>query len=165
VAWPCDTLSPMSESARPGGLTALAVINFILGGLGLINVPALGMLLAMHLGTFGQGDKDMREATKEASKLVEAAGVPLFVTIMALHGLLAVLLILSGIGYLKLKRFLGRVLGNAYAIVAIATSVLWIWGTSSVKEGGMDLGVLAGLVYPLITLFLINTTFREDFTN
>lgn len=155
----------MSETARPGGLTALAVINFVLGGYSLITVPGMGMLLAMHLGTFGQGDKDMREASKEASKLIEATGVPLFVTILALYGVLGVLLILSGIGYLKLKRFLGRAVGNAYAIVSIATSVIWIWGTQSVKEGGLDLAVLAGLVYPLITLFLINTTFREDFTN
>jgi hypothetical protein len=31
--------------------------------------------------------------------------------------------------------------------------------------GGFNLGTILGLVYPVITLFLLNTTFKEDFVN
>ena len=50
-------------------------------------------------------------------------------------------------------------------ILAIALSLTWGIGTASARGGGFNLGLILNLVYPLITLVLINTTFRDDLVN
>ena len=75
--------------------------------------------------------------------------------------LLAVLLILTGIGYLGQKRVMGRILGTVYAIVSLAaTGLLYYFG----PRAGWGILLMVGAIYPLLTLILLNTTFREDFT-
>jgi hypothetical protein len=63
-----------------------------------------------------------------------------------------------------MKRFLGRTLGNAYAVAAIllglATSQLF----PEELGGGINIGTLVWLIYPVITLILLNSTFKEDLT-
>jgi hypothetical protein len=152
----------MSDAARPSGLTAMAVLNFVFGGFLLVQVPWMVLLLAMHEGAM-PGRRS--EENKPALELVEKAGKPVIATAAVLYGLAGIVQVLAGFGYLKLKRFLGRAMGNLYVLLAIALSLLWGIGTAGTRMGGFNLGLILNLVYPLITAVLINTTFREDLVN
>ena len=135
----------MAEGKRPGGLTALAVLNFIFGGFACIGVLGLSALLTV-------ADKITEgEATVQMPGLV-------WLTLLLLI-VVAILLIASGVGYLGQKRFLGRTVGNAYAAVSIGQSILGVVVTS------FGIGTIIGLVYPVLTLILLNTTFKDDLVN
>src|SRR5438105_1003452 len=95
----------MAEGPRPGGLTALAVLNFVFGAFGLI-----GSLLVLG-------------GAATLSKLAGGgAGIIYLAGLLSLVG--AALLIVSGIGYLGQKKVLGRMIGNVYGGVAILGSVV-----------------------------------------
>ncbi|MCP4847377.1 MAG: hypothetical protein GY899_05450 [Verrucomicrobiaceae bacterium] len=146
----------MAEGKRPGGLTALAVLNFVFGGLGAIG--ALGMLAlfgAANAATDGAAGELMSEGMSEAG----LSGGMLMVT-MVLAVVSSILLIISGVGYIKLKRGLGRNMGSLYGILALV-------GTAIGIVGGQPFGLssIIGLIYPLLTLILVNTTFKEDLVN
>lgn len=150
----------MNEGKRPGGLTALAIINFILLGLGVIGILSMvatysGMIPTDHL----------TEEQKAPIDAIQNMGLPLFTIILVLSLISNVLLILSGIGYLKQKKILGRTLGNAYAVLSIASSIVSGTQISSEAGGGFTIGTLVGLIYPVLTLFLLNVTFKDDLTN
>ena len=152
----------MNEEKRPGGLTALAVINFIFSGWGLIGLLGLAAFFAF----IGKIPTDqMQEAQRTQIEAFQDLGLPVFIFIFALSLISSVLLLLSGIGYLKQKKFLGRFIGNTYAVVTIISSV--ISGIMFAPElgGGFNIGTIIGLIYPVLTLILLNTTFREDLTN
>lgn len=140
----------MAGGKRPGGLTALAVLNFVFGGLAVIGLLALFALL-----------KAADSAVGELSQGKESLGAGKLYIGLAIGILSAILLIVSGIGYLGLKKFLGRTLGNAYAVVSLGSTVYGL----VILKGGFGVGTIIGLVYPLLTLFLLNTTFKEDFVN
>jgi len=152
----------MNEGKRPGGLTALAVINFIFSGLGFIQLLSLAAFFALR-GKIPTDD--MQEAQKAQIEALQDLGLPVFIFIFALTIISSVLLLLSGIGYLKQKKFLGRMMGNTYAVIAIVSSV--ISGIMFAPElgGGFNIGSMIGLIYPIITLILLNTTFKDDLTN
>ena len=150
----------MNEGKRPGGLTALAVINFILFCLGMIGV--LGML-ATYLGMISTDH--LTEEQKAPIEAIQNMSLSLFVFILGLSLVSNVLLILSGIGYLKQKKIMGRAFGSAYAVLSIASSIVSGTQISQEAGGGFTIGTLVGLIYPIVTLVLLNTTFKEDFTN
>jgi len=147
----------MSEGKRPGGLTALAVFNFVFGAIGLLAAFGLIMFLAILLGFIPESP-----TVQETKEHLEAAGIPALAAIIVLCFLTASLVILSGIGYLKQSRFLGRTVGNAYAITGIAYSILKAATLSPEIGGGFQLATIMGLVYPLLTLLLLNTAFKRD---
>lgn len=145
----------MAEGKRPGGLTALAVLNFIFGGFG-----AIGALLFLTASVL----------VSKASSAIEDAGGTVHSTgpgmaILWINFLLltvsAILLITSGVGYIKQRRFLGRTLGTGYALVSIGSTVINL----ALIGGGFGIGTIIGLVYPVLTLILVNTTFKDDLTN
>ncbi len=136
----------MSDGKRPGGLTALAVLNFVIGGfraLGLVVlVAALNAAETVDAGTNG--------------RVLSRGEVLLFLLLLlATVGLM----IASGVGYLGMKRFLGRTLGNSYAVVELIGSALGI------ALVGFTIVSMIGLVYPVLTLILLNTTFKDDLVN
>ena len=152
----------MNEEKRPGGLTALAVINFIFSGWGFIGLLGLAAFFAF----IGKIPTDnMEEVQKAQIEAFQDLGLPVFIFIFALSLISSVLLLLSGIGYLKQKKFLGRTIGNTYAVVTIISSV--ISGIMFAPEigGGFNIMTMVGLIYPVLTLILLNTTFRQDLTN
>jgi hypothetical protein len=152
----------MNEEERPGGLTALAVINFIFSGWGVIGIIVLAGLFAMR-GKIPTND--MQEAQRAQIEALQNMGLLAFIFIFIISIVSSVLLLLSGIGYLKQKKFLGRTMGNIYGIVSIINSILsGIW-FSSLPGGGFNISTIIGLIYPILTLILINTTFKEDLTN
>ena len=152
----------MDEGKRPGGLTALAVINFIFSGLGLINL----IVLAAAFAFIGMMPTDeMPEEQRAQIEAFQQMGTSVYVIIFFLTIISSVLLLLSGIGYLKQKKFLGRMMGNAYAVITIVSSIVSGMMFASEFGGGFNIGTIIGLIYPVLTLILLNTTFRDDLTN
>ena len=151
----------MNASKRPGGLTALAVLNLIFSGFGLLGI--LGMIVMLAL--FATTPENMNEMQQAQWEAFQESGRPLFIISMVLSAVSSVLLLLSGIGYIKQKKFLGRTLGNAYAVVAIISGVVSALMMKAEIGGGFSIGTIIGLIYPVLTLILLNTTFKEDFTN
>ena len=140
----------MAEGKRPGGLTALAVLNFVFGGLGAIGLLAIFALL---------GVADQATEGEVTRAITESPGQGLVWLNLLLSLVVVALMITSGVGYLGQKRFLGRTMGNAYAITSIVSSIIGVMVT------GFSLGTVIGLVYPVLTLALINTTFKDDLVN
>lgn len=136
---------------RPSGLTALAVFNFIFGGLS-------GLTSLVGLATVDLAIKALEEQAKVTGDPVPSAG--LLYASLAVAGITAALLIASGVGYLGLKRFGGRILGNASAAAALVGIALEL----GLMPIAFTINGLIGFVYPLITLFLLNVIFRKDFT-
>ncbi len=160
---------------RPGGLTALAVINFILGGILLLG--ALGTIL----GKYGieMSEKAIDERIRNDPNLVErepqvaqqkedlemAKKILSDPTVRTLNllGLIPTgLLIVSGVGYLKQKKMLGRTMGNLYAVITIVLGIAEIVLIDKEYTEGFGLASLIGFIYPVLTLFLLNVTFKDD---
>jgi hypothetical protein len=135
-------------SRRPGGLTALAVLNFVFGGFG-----ALGLLFWLAV----LGVAQMR--TDVTSQLRGAAQWLLWVMFLV-NVANVILLIASGVGYLRMKRF-GRTLGTVYGIL----SLVYTGVVLASLEMPFGFQHMIGLVYPLLTLILVNTTFAGDLVN
>ena len=150
----------MAEGKRPGGLTALAVLNFVFGGFSVLGV--FGILAAIAVvKTAESGLHDI--AVENGAKITEVQHVSvgiLYVTLL-LTALSALLLITSGVGYIKQKAFLGRTLGNGYAVVSLAGTIIGI----ALAHSGFGIGTIIFSVYPIVTLFLLNNTFKEDLVN
>jgi hypothetical protein len=140
--------SAPAGNKRPGGLTALAVLNFVFGGLSVIGLIALFGMVALVSSAVSAAGGD-------------APGAGTIYAAIALSGLGTLLLILSGIGYLGQKKMLGRTMGTAYGVVSIASTVISL----VMLHSGFGFGTIIGLVYPLLTLFLINVTYKDNLVN
>lgn len=141
----------MAEGRRPGGLTALAVLNFVFAGLGLLGLLALFALI---------GAADKAGALDGASSSV-GVGKGVVYGLLALGIVRMAIMLAAGVGYLGQKKFMGRTLGNVYAILALGDTAI---GLALVK-GSFGIGTIIGLIYPILTLVLINTTFKDDLVN
>ena len=152
----------MNEEKRPGGLTALAVINFVFSLLGFLSLFGFLAFFALR----GKIPTDnMEEVQRLRIEALQDMGMSTLVFTCVLTLFSNVRLLLSGIGYLKQKKFLGRTMGNIYAIVSIISSIITGLMFSSEIGGGFNIGTIIGLIYPILTLILLNTTFKEDLTN
>jgi hypothetical protein len=145
----------MAEGKRPGGLTALAVLNFVFGGLG-----ALGLLGLIALIAVTKKAIEAAESLGGAAKYEGPSMMSIYIIIL-LGIVSTILMIMSGVGYLKQKRFLGRTLGNGYAVTSIASTVVSVF----MAKQGFGVFAIIGLIYPVLTLILINGTFKDDLVN
>lgn len=145
----------MAEGKRPGGLTALAVLNFVFGGLG-----ALGLLAVMAMIAIAKRGMDAIEASGGSTSYTGPSMTAIYLA-LALSVVSTILIITSGVGYLKQKRFLGRTLGNAYAAVSIGSTIVGV----VLLKTGFGIGSIIGLVYPVLTLVLLNGAFKDDLVN
>ncbi len=152
----------MDEGKRPGGLTALAVINFIFSGWGLIGLIGLAVGFAF-IGAMPTDE--MPEEQRAQFEAFQNMGASVFVMIFVLTIISSVLLLLSGIGYLKQKKVLGRMMGNAYAVITIVSSIVSGMMFATELGGGFNIMTIVHLIYPVLTLILINTTFKDDLVN
>ena len=121
------------------------------------------MLAALVNAAAASPDANQDEATREAVRAWEEAGAGMLYLSLLLSAATATLLIASGVGYLKQKKFLGRTLGNVYAVISILATVLSALITPADAGGGFNLLTMIWLIYPVLTLLLLNTTFKEDF--
>jgi hypothetical protein len=130
----------------PGGLVALAVLNFFFA------LPSLVMALLVYsfatTDWLGEGDT----AFGDASRTVQLA----FAACIAI----ATLLIASGIGYLVRHKVFGWLLGHVFVVVSLVTAVAAIGSFSTVTA----IVIAACAIYPLATVVLLNTTFRRCFS-
>lgn len=156
----------MASDKRPGGLTALAVINFIWGGFTALSAIALAVLIPFLGAVMDEAATQMTPEQLAQMEAVRDMGAPLLVLLLILSACSATLLIASGVGYLKLKKFLGRTLGNIWAMLSVVSSIATMMlRPESLGGGEFNIGVIIGLIYPVLTLILLNTTFKEDFVN
>jgi len=135
----------MADGKRPGGLTTLAVLNFVFGGFGVIGVLAAAAVLG---------------AVNDLTDGAVAEGMGSDMLLFILAALSAALLIVSGIGYLQQKRVMGKIMGSIYGITSLANNGLSL-------AGGAEFSVftIVGLIYPVLTLIMVNTTFKDDLVN
>ena len=149
----------MTTPKRPGGLTALAVLNFVFTGLGLISLLAL-------VAVWKFADQAMASATSEKDRATMAAfkemGMGPWALIVVSGVITSVLLLVAGIGYLKMKRW-GWIAGNLYALFAIVSAMLTVFMMPPTLGGGFNLMSIVGLIYPVLTAILLNTTFKAEF--
>ncbi|MCX5746089.1 MAG: hypothetical protein NT062_26730 [Proteobacteria bacterium] len=139
----------MAEGSRPGGLTALAVLNFVFGGLwALFTLIGLaGLALLNSAGAKIDGEPVGSQTMAFVSLLLVA--------------LSAFLLITSGVGYIKMKRFMGRTMGTAYAILSLGSTLLNVL----VLDESFGIAQIIFTIYPVLTLIMVNTTFSDDLVN
>jgi hypothetical protein len=142
----------MAEGKRPGGLTALAVINFVFGGLG-----ALGLLAVLALlGVAKNAGANLSDAKVDGAS-VSAGAIYLALGI----GVISVtLLIAAGVGYIKQRKW-GKTMGTAYGVLALVNTGV---GLVLLKQG-FGLMSIVGLILPLLNLIMANTTFKDDLVN
>ncbi|MCA8955895.1 MAG: hypothetical protein KDC87_07465 [Planctomycetes bacterium] len=160
----------MSEGARPGGLTALAIINFCAAAYDLVfgTLATLAVMLVFQSGRVRESVRQRGDGARTLEmmdKLHEHAGF-MWATAGA-NAVCGVLLLIAGIGYLKQRRRMGRGIGNLYAVVSLLSLVSLTVTMPDIAEEQSVLSFLTLLVavYPLLTLFLLNVTFKEDFVN
>jgi hypothetical protein len=131
---------------RPGGLTALAVFNFISAGFFVI----AGLLLIATLAGAGKRPPGMSES---------------FLTMQTLYLFVdSGLLLVAGIGYLKMRRGMGRWLGTGEAIFSLLFFG-YVLGYTLGQGQPFMFSALQQLIYPGITLVLLNWVFRENLVN
>lgn len=150
----------MSTVSRPGGLTALAVINFVVGAVDLMGAAGGVLVLLLYKGKIEAPDDEAKEGVR---KSVEIIGEQAYTTQIPWGFVCGILLILSGIGYLKCKRVLGRGIGNAYALVSMGFAGVCTWQIGQHTGMGMSFVGIIWVIYPVLTLILLNTTFKHDF--
>ena len=155
----------MSNPQRPGGLTALAVFNFIFSFTSLLS--ALGLIaIVVLLGVGAGGEPESLLSDQQQAQLAAftniGSGVLYFIVVTSVVS--AILLLLSGVGYLKMKKFLGRDMGNLYAMTALISAVLTVFIMPRELGGGINLSAILSVLYPAITAICINVIFKDDFT-
>jgi hypothetical protein len=149
----------MTAGSRPGGLTALAIANLAIGAIDLLGAAGNTVVWLMSRGVVSL------DAEKQAKIVehVDLIGEPAWIVQIGWGAVCGVLLLLAGIGYLRQSRFLGRTLGRTYAVVSLAFAATFAWFLGQQTGEVVNFMVLVAVVYPLLTLLLLGTTFKEDF--
>ena len=150
---------PGMPPKRPGGLTALAVLNFVFAGFGIIGIPVAMAGLAFLKSQAASG------RLPPGFKMPPLPPDEVFYMQMFLSFILAVMLLVSGVGYIKMGKVAGYVFGNVYALVNIAGDVTVIALNPKALAGGLGIvGLLIDAIYPVLTLILLNGPFRKVFS-
>jgi hypothetical protein len=126
---------------RQPGLIVLAVLNFVFAPAAVL--AALVVHSFETKGIFGDANRSFGDADP-TMKLVFAG----FIAV-------ALLLVVSGIGYLLRRRF-ARPAGTAFALIALALAGISIGSGSAT----VTLMILVCAVYPVLTIVLINSKYR-----
>ena len=147
----------MADGKRPGGLTALAVLNFVFGGLSIIYTLVAGLVVVTAHSVVDTAGR-MGAKGEDLSGAKGSVGIGYAYVALCIVG--AALLIVAGVGYLKQKRMMGRTLGTVYALVSLGSTVL------AMVSFGANTGIsMVFFVYPILTLIMVNLTFKDDLVN
>jgi hypothetical protein len=176
----------MSEpGTRPGGLTALAVINFVFAGFAILGggsraaLPVLVPIVEAHeeMAASRRAASESREESRPVRRGVQPGSdeeilrntardrPALFVLAGGIDILLGGIMIAAGVGYLKLKRVLGRGFGTAYALMAIGWEAIEISFLNELLHKGFSPLDLIKFIYPAVTLLCLLFVFKDDFVN
>ncbi len=132
------------KTIRPTGLTALAIINFILGGF-----QVLGVLIALLSSS----------CTVTVNGAVRQAPAVGSIVFAGADLLCAVALFVSGAGFITVNRVTGRWGANAYVVLAAAgIACRLIFPEFSGSSGGFS---VLSLIYPLMLVLYTNVVFRD----
>ena len=153
--WPHRQYPP-TPPKRPGGLTALAVINFVFAGFGPIMVLGLIVMIPASRG-------EKLAFWPRGLELPPLPSVDVLYYMIVAHSIIAVLLVVSGIGYLKMSKTAGYVFGNIYAIASIANRAIQLACEPEGVTAANVVGFVIGVAYQLITLILLNGPLRKYF--
>lgn len=132
------------KTLRPGGLTTLAIINFVLGGF-----QALGALISLTTINV------VMEVNGVAQQLDRGA----IVVTTVLSVVIAGLLITSGVGFLKSNRWSGWLAANLYVLFFVVRAVFN--ATSGLAESDPSTFSLISFIYPLLVLLFVNGVFPD----
>jgi hypothetical protein len=135
---------------RPGGLTVLAVLNFIFAGLGLIAYVIVGGLLAIFSGA----------AAGIGAGSAIAGSIILVWLLLIVNIAYCIFLVISGLGFLKQSKKKGQKMGFICGVIGIIGTIIGIIMTSSF--GGMS---ILGIAYPLLLIILPQTVLKDGFVN
>jgi hypothetical protein len=117
----------MSVQKRPTAVTVIAVLNFVIGGLGLLGLlcGGLGMLLLGSLvSNMPAPPQGQPNPLKEMMAFYESVPgyIPFMIVSAVLGGIMAVVLIVAGIGLLRMRGW-ARMACFVYAVYAILSSL------------------------------------------
>ena len=149
----------MEEKDRPGGLTALAVINFIFAAFGLIGIP---MVFVSRMFISNIPLDQLNESQAAQLTAYQNMSSTTLAVIVGWGIVSFLLLLLSGIGYLKQKKVMGRILGSSYGILAVIYTLLSTLIFAGVFGRSFGVGAIIGLIYPVLTLLLLNFVYQDD---
>jgi hypothetical protein len=183
---------------RPGGLTALAIINFVVALLQIMEGAGELMMPVLLPMAVQQAEKEAEAESRAASRAAAetmASGTPsaesrprdrnakkkleqlkagiakanehrvLIMLAGAIAVFFGVILALSGIGYLKLKKFLGKTLGTVYAVLEIVWGVVVVSYVSGALGEDFTIWGVISFIYPVVTLVCLQVIFKHDFVN
>ncbi len=134
---------------RPGSLTLLAILAFILAGFTVLGF--FGQLMVLLVQNFAASDKGMQEAM---------ALIPRWHQVLSLvwSAVSAALLIMTGIGLLKQAPILGRLLATVWSVLAMAMIVVDL---SVMPDRHSALWSVLGLLYPVVLLVWVQVVCAE----
>lgn len=136
-------------TVRPGGLTALSIINFVIAGI-------TGMGILFSLISFGCA--------------VTVGGVeqsdPLQVKLVGIvfNAIIAASLFVSGAGLIRINRRGALVASNLYAAAAVAKVIIQLAGAAGFRQSPTMITVFS-LVYPVLLVIMVNIVFRDLWKN
>jgi hypothetical protein len=107
-------------------------------------------------------DRIKDEEVRQLAEALKAASPMELIAMVTSSAIASLLMIVAGVGYLQQRRTMGRRVGNLACltmIVAVALEQNLLSGT----DGGFGFGTIPAVLYPVLSLFLLNTTFKEDF--
>ena len=107
----------------------------------------------------------MDESARTQFEAMQNMGAPLFIARFAFSVVTSALLLISGIGYIKQKQVMGRYIGSMYGLLAIISSIMTGLWFEPELGGGFNMWTIIGLIYPVLTLILLNSSFKEDLVN
>lgn len=170
------------SSSRPGGLTALALINIVLGlfatlgagaGYFLPDMTALGksqlqQTLQMHQQRPFLTPEDVAEMEQslrelEAVEKLYSEAPWRWHTLTTANLVTSLLMFVSGFGLWRMRAVSGRLLGNLYVLTSIGAAILGQVLFRGTPGYEFSLFMLLGPVYGLLFLYLVNVVFAADF--
>ena len=154
----------MAASDRPGGLTALSVLNGFFA-LAVGGTTIQRFMTSYDLMEVAEGEVRGRGWRRRYLKsLLDEGLTPMDLQILALIGLVATLLLLISIwGLLKRSNLIGRWLGTLGGVALAAFYILNIDWLPETYLRGSGLSIARQIFYPLFLIFMLHVIFRRDF--
>ena len=131
-----------SRNQRPGGITALAILNFLSFGLGLMGLLGYVFLIVKSSEISKTPYGTMSNVIVNGAFDIVSTG----------------LLLISGIGLLGCRKILGRYCTTVLCLVAIGHAVWIVEGAPDL----MSLMVVASFTWNAIVAVLVNSVFKDD---